>query len=82
MQLVALMLNIASKIAHGAYYGAAFGYADSGEKIPCSWDFSDVDDDDDGEGWEEDDFGVSLSNLTSSRDVRAKEMNSGSWEID
>lgn len=82
VQLVALMLNIASKIAHGAYYGAAFGYADSGEKIPCSWDFSDVDDDGDGEGWEEDDFGVSLSNLTSSRDVRAKEMNSGSWEID
>lgn len=82
VQLVALMLNIASKIAHGAYRGAAFGYADSGEKIPCSWDFSDVDDDSEGEGWEEDDFGVSLSNLTSSRNVRAKEMSSGSWEID
>lgn len=82
VQLVALMLNIASKIAHGSYCGAAFGYADSGQKIPCSWDFSDVDDDSDGEGWEEDDFGVSLSNLTSSRNVRAKEMSSGSWEID
>lgn len=82
VQLVALMLNIASKIAHGAYRGAAFGYADSGQKIPCSWDFSDVDDDSDGEGWEEDDFGVSLSNLTNSRNMRAKEMSSGSWEID
>lgn len=82
VQLVALMLNIASKIAHGAYCGAAFGYADSGQKIPCSWDFSDVDDDSDGEGWEEDDFGVSLNNLTNSRNVRAKEMSSGSWEID
>ena len=82
VQLVALMLNIASKIAHGAYRGAAFGYADTGQKIPWSWDFSDVDDDSDGEGWEEDDFGVSLSNLANSRNVRAKEMSSGSWEID
>lgn len=82
VQLVALMLNIASKIAHGAYCGVAFGYADSGQKIPCSWDFSDVDDESDGEGWEEDDFGVSLNNLTNSRNVRAKEMSSGSWEID
>lgn len=82
VQLVALMLNIASKIARGAYCGAAFGYADSRQRIPCSWDFSDVDDDSDGEGWEEDDFGVSLSNLTNSRSMRAKEMSSGSWEID
>ncbi|MCJ1466407.1 hypothetical protein MMC07_005026 [Pseudocyphellaria aurata] len=82
VQLVALMLNIASKIAHGAYCGAAFGYADSRQRIPCSWDFSDVDDDSDGEEWEEDDFGVSLNNLTTSRNMRAKEMSSGSWEID
>ena len=80
VHLIALMLNIASKIARGAYRGASFGYGESGQKIPCSWDFSDCEDDSD-PGWEEDDFGFSLTNVTNSRSVRAKEMG-GSWEID
>lgn len=80
VQLVALMLNIASKIARGAYRGASFGYGESGQKIPCSWDFSDAEDDSD-PGWEEDDFGFSLSNVTSSKSLKVKETG-GSWEID
>lgn len=79
VQLVALMLNIASKIARGAYRGASFGYGESGQRIPCSWDFSDADDDSD-PGWEEDDFGFLLAN-TNPKSARAKEMG-GSWEID
>lgn len=93
VQLVALMLNIAAKIARGAYRGASFGYGESGQKIPCSWDFSDAEDDGEGEGkddddsnedsgWEEDDFGVSLgANLTNSRNARPQKVGSA-WEID
>lgn len=93
IQLVALMLNIAAKIARGAYRGASFGYGESGQKIPCSWDFSDAedgegegegddDDSDEDPGWEEDDFGVSLgANLTNSRNARPQKVGSA-WEID
>ncbi len=83
VQLVALMLNIASKIAKGAYRGASFGYGESGQKIPCSWDFSDAEEDYDSDpGWGEDDFGVSLgAHLTNPRNVRAQKVGA-SWEID
>ncbi len=94
VQLVALMLNIAAKIARGAYRGASFGYGESGQKIPCSWDFSDAEDgegnsegegdcnSDSDPGWEEDDFGVSLgANLTNSRNARLQKVGSA-WEID
>lgn len=94
IQLVALMLNIAAKIARGAYRGASFGYGESGQKIPCSWDFSDAEDgegnsegegnsnSDSDSGWEEDDFGVSLgANLTNSRNARSQKVGSA-WEID
>lgn len=92
IQLVALMLNIAAKIARGAYRGASFGYGESGQKIPCSWDFSDAEDgegegegdndSDDDPGWEEDDFGVSLgANLTNSRNAGPQKVGSA-WEID
>lgn len=75
-QLVALMLRIAAKIAKGSFRGTSFGFGEGGQKIPCSWDFSDGSDD----NWEEDDYGVSLSK-PASKDVRAKELG-GSWEID
>lgn len=92
VQLVALMLNIAAKIVTGAYRGASFGYGESGQKIPCSWDFSDAEDcqgegegdsgSDSDPGWEEDDFGVSLgANLTNSRNARPQKVGSA-WEID
>ncbi|KAL6721299.1 hypothetical protein ACLMJK_000401 [Lecanora helva] len=75
-QLVALMLRIAAKIAKGTFRGSSFGFGEGGQKIPCSWDFSDGSDDND----DEDDYGVPLSRPTS-RSMRAKEA-AGSWEID
>lgn len=80
IQLVALMLNIASKIAKGAYRGAAYGYGEAGQKIPCSWDFSDADDDSD-QVLEEDDYGFSLRKLSAARNDMTKEGDK-SWEID
>lgn len=80
IQLVALMMRIAAKIARGASRGTSFGFGDGGQKIPCSWDFSDASDGAD-ENWEEDDYGVSLRKSLSSRDARASEMGE-SWEID
>ena len=78
VQLVALMLNIARKIARGSYCGFTFGTGESGQRIPCSWDFSDTEDDD---VWDEDDYGVSLGNVSTSKILKAKEVG-GSWEID
>ena len=78
IQLVALMLNIARKIAKGSYCGFSYGTGESGQRIPCSWDFSDTEDDD---MWNEDDYGVSLGNVSSSKILKAKEVG-GSWEID
>jgi len=75
-QLVALMLRIAAKIAKGTFRGSSFGFGEGGQKIPCSWDFSDGSDD----NWEEDDYGVSLSK-PASKNMRAKDLG-GSWEID
>ena len=79
VQLVALMLNIASKIARGAFRGSTFGYGESGVKIPCSWDFSDADDEGSEEVWDEDDYGVSLGIIE--RKERVKREAKG-WEID
>ena len=78
--LVALMLNIASRIANGTYRGFSFGYGESGQRIPCSWDFNDTDDEGD-QGWEEDDYGFALGHMPSSKMSRSKEAG-GSWEID
>lgn len=81
VQLVALMLRIAAKIAKGAFKGSSSGFGDGGQKIPCSWDFSDGSDDNE-EAWEEvDDYGFSLSRSTSFKDAKAREVG-GSWEID
>ena len=73
IQLVALMMRIAAKIARGASRGTSFGFGDGGQKIPCSWDFSDASDEAD-ESWEEDDYGVSLRKKISLREARASEM--------
>ena len=78
IQLVALMLRIAAKIARGAFRGESFGWGDGGQKIPCSWDFSDGSD---GEVWEEDDYGVALGKTSSGKEVWGQEVG-GSWEID
>lgn len=81
VQLVALMLNIASKIAKGTFRGAAYGYSESGQRIPCSWNFSDSEDDAE-PSWEEDDFGVSLGTGTGGTRQEPKEELGGTWEID
>ncbi|KAL8684048.1 MAG: hypothetical protein Q9186_000078 [Xanthomendoza sp. 1 TL-2023] len=78
VSLVALMLNIASRIMNGTYDGFTLGYANSSQKIPCSWDFSDADQTTD----DEDDYGFALDKLPSSRSSsRCKDIG-GSWEID
>ena len=86
VQLVALMLRIATKITRGILQGTAFGVNNEGQRIPCSWDFSDGSGDDGSETQDEgeddeDDYGVSLGKTVSGRDVRTREIG-GSWEID
>ena len=73
IQLVALMMRIAAKIARGASRGTSFGFGDGGQKIPCSWDFSDASDEAN-DDWEEDDYGVSLRRNLSSKESVASEM--------
>ena len=80
VQLVAMMLRIAAKIARGAFTGSSFGFGEGGQRIPCSWDFSDCSDVNDA-SWDEDDYGFSLGKTNSGKEVGAKEIG-GSWEID
>lgn len=81
-QLVALMMRIAAKIAKGTFRGSSFGFSDSGQRIPCSWDFSSDGSDENDETWEEiDDYGFSLSRTASVKDAKAREVGE-SWEID
>ncbi|KAL8735544.1 MAG: hypothetical protein Q9166_000712 [cf. Caloplaca sp. 2 TL-2023] len=78
VSLVALMLNIASRIMNGTYDGFPLGYVGSSQKIPCSWDFSDTDQATE----DEDDYGFALDKLpSSSSSSRSKDLG-GSWEID
>ena len=88
LHLLALMIKVAVKITRGAVYGSVSGISDSGERIPCSWDFSS-----DGSGSgsgsgssgsddsDEDDFGVRLGKTVSGKTVQ-REDSGGSWEID
>jgi len=81
VQLVALMLRIAAKIAKGAFKGSSIGFEDGGQRIPCSWDFSDGSDENDETWGEVDDYGFCLSRSTSAKDAKAREVGD-SWEID
>ena len=82
VQLVALMIQIALKIARGTLQGSTFILGGK-DQVPGTWDFSsdnsetggDNDDDD------EDDFGFKLSKTISDRATKDKE-DGGSWEID
>ncbi|KAI4234710.1 MAG: hypothetical protein LQ349_003625 [Xanthoria aureola] len=78
VSLVALMLNIASRIMNGTYNGFPLGYAGSSQKLPCSWDSSDTDHATD----DEDDYGFALEKLPSSRSSSRSNDLGGSWEID
>jgi len=79
VHLIALMLNIAKKIASGATRGVAFGFGEAGERIPCQWDYSDTDEIGDG-AWGEDDYGIALGNMPAKTTKRGPF--GGSWEID
>jgi hypothetical protein len=79
-QLVALMLNIAARIANGAFRGSAVAYLDGDRPIPCSWDYSE----DEGmskEEWEEDDYGISIGAAPAAT-APSPQLPGGSWEID
>jgi hypothetical protein len=54
--LVDLMLKVAARIAAGEWRGYIYGFSDQGERIPVRWDWSDEDDDGEGElgGWHAD----------------------------
>lgn len=81
VQLVALMLNIAAKIANGAFGGFP-AHGEGSQSIPCSWDYSDGEDETgDGEMWEEDDYGITTGIVPASKTRRRRDLG-GSWEID
>ena len=67
------MLNIATRIADGAYRGMYLNSGDGERNVPCSWVHS--------EGEEEDDFGNSPGVLYPPRTREASDIG-GSWEID
>lgn len=54
--LVDLMLKVAARITAGEWRGYIYGFSDQGERIPVRWDWSDEDDDGEGElgGWHAD----------------------------
>ena len=82
IQLVALMLNLASRFAIGALQSQPFTYGDSGQPIPCSWgDDGDVEYDSDND---DDDYGISLGGTPDlSRRKRHSDKGLGSnWDID
>ena len=81
VQLVALMLNIAARIRNGTF--GVEGYGDgTGSRIPGTWEYSDEEGSSRGL-WDEDDFGVSLTNDTPKRPRSASPQGLyGSWEID
>ncbi|KAL8941649.1 MAG: hypothetical protein Q9216_002111 [Gyalolechia sp. 2 TL-2023] len=78
ISLVALMLNIASRIMNGTYDGFPFNHTESGRKLPGSWYPSDTDQ----VMEEEDDYGCALDKLPSSRSSSRSRNPGASWEID
>ena len=79
VQLIALMLNIAKRIADGAIRGYAFGFGEAGQTVPCQWDYSDADGIGDA-AWDRDGYGIALDSLRP--EARDRAPMSGSWEID
>jgi Inheritance of peroxisomes protein 1 len=69
-----LMISIASKIAAGEWRGVLSGHGES-----VHWDFED---EYSGEGWFEDDYGISLSNAQTRAETSSSNIPGGSWEVD
>ncbi|MCJ1287673.1 hypothetical protein MMC26_007025 [Xylographa opegraphella] len=87
IQLVALMLNLAQRIARGAFYTSSVTIGERGQVVPGTWAQSDAENEHD-QVWAVDDYGISLRELLprTSRSRNAEESKdrdgSGSWEID
>lgn len=79
VQLVALMLNIAARIANGTF-GKSLSSKEGSRSIPCTWEYSDAEDEA-RDLWDEDDFGISLGVLPCSKGDNARGTGE-SWEID
>ena len=73
VQIVALMLNLAARLANGALAAGPFTYDASGQPIPCSWSFREDEAADD--EWDDDFF--SLNGPRGTNVTR-----STSWEVD
>ena len=84
VQLVALMLNIAAKIAAGSLPVQTFTYNESGQPIPCSWAEDEDEDEDEDEARWEDDYGISLGGTPETRRKSSNRspQDSSSWDID
>ena len=84
MQLVALMLNIARRIAGGALRGEAFGYGEAGQVIACEWGYGDeAEAEAEAEVWTEDDYGISLRGSPAGKAGGGRDDGvEGAWEID
>jgi len=59
--LVALMIRIAARIANGASAAYPYNVSARGRKIPGTWESSGDEEDE----WDEDDYGIPLSNVKS-----------------
>jgi len=69
-----LMISIASKIAAGEWRGVLSGHGES-----VHWDFED---EYLGDGWFEDDYGISLPNAPTKAKTTSANVAGGSWEVD
>lgn len=69
-----IMISIASKIAAGEWRGVLSGHGDS-----VHWDFED---EYSGEGWFEDDYGITLPNAQTRAKTTTANVPGGSWEVD
>ena len=82
VQIVALMLNLATKIANGALglRGNVFTFHTNGQPIPCSWDFVE---DEAASDFGQDDYGVSLvGRMKDGISVRHIQSSDTSWDVD
>ena len=79
IQLVAFMLNIAAKIAKGAFRQHPTDYHAT-LSMPCTWEISDAENDH-RDFWEEDDYGISLGVLPAPYPTTRRDEGQ-SWELD
>jgi hypothetical protein len=69
-RLVALMLNLAHRIANDTYTGTDGQFYKGGEALPGAWDYSD---NDASMSWDEDDFGIPLGGLRKRKSDKVEE---------